>query len=342
MTNYPSLTITALGNKGSGKTTFLLGMYADLSGGRKGYFLNASDPDVDLALAGKWEKLLDDGALPPPNQADNIPYSFIFLDGIQPLLAVDWLDYRGGALDDQTGAASQDVIGLHERLNRSDCIYLVVDGGYLVEPVRPSTKAGIIQRAGLRRMTSLLHKAVQERLAARELPPSIVVLITKSDLIPPERSESLDPVVSDIQELLSVAFSDGLSTLICPVMLGHFGLNPPAKVRTADIDPQDLHLPIIFSLAEYMHQLSLVAAGAASASAEQERALNAELAGLRAGAGRWLRRSTITEIDRRRAEATDQLANLEAVQQVAAKRAAALFDELGTLPLFRDGIEVNG
>jgi hypothetical protein len=166
MTDYPSLTITALGNKGSGKTTFLLGMYADLSGGRKGYFLNASDPDVDLSLAGKWEKLLDDGALPPPNQADNIPYSFLFLDGIQPLLAVDWLDYRGGALDDETGAASQDVPGLHERLNRSDCIYLVVDGGYLVEPVRSSTRAGIMQRAGLRRMTSLLQKAVRERPAS--------------------------------------------------------------------------------------------------------------------------------------------------------------------------------
>jgi hypothetical protein len=341
MTDYPSLTITALGNKGSGKTTFLLGMYADLSGGRKGYFLNASDPDVDLALAGKWEKLLDDGVLPPPNPADNIPYSFVFLDGMRPLLAVDWLDYRGGALEDATGAASNDVMGLHERLNRSDSIYLVVDGGYLVEPVRATTKMGIMRSAGLRRMTSLLQNAVQARRSAGELPPSIVVLITKADLIPPDRSEVLDALVSDVQELLSVAFSDGLSTLICPVMLGHFGLNPPATVRTADIDPQDLHLPIIFSLGEYMHELSIVAGGAANASAHQARDLTDQLGALRAGAGRWLRRSAITELDRRRAESAAEVAGLEAVQQVAAQRAAALFDELGTLPLFRNGIEVT-
>ena len=339
--DYPRITITALGNKGSGKTTFLLGMYADLSGGRKGYFLNATDPDVDLALAGKWEKLLDDGVLPPPNPADNIPYSFLFLDGMRPLLAVDWLDYRGGALEDTTGTASDDVAGLHERLNRSDSIYLVVDGGYLVEPVRPSTKLGISRSAGLRRMTSLLQNAVQSRTAAGELPPSIVVLITKADLIPPERTEPMDALVADVQELLSVAFSEGLSTLICPVMLGHFGLNPAAKVSTSDIDPRDLHLPIIFSLAEYMHQLSIVAHGVARSTAEQDRALKAQLAGLRAGAGRWLRRSDITALDRKRAEAADELANLEAVQQISAQRAVALFDELGSLPLFRDGIEVT-
>lgn len=341
MADYPSLTITALGNKGSGKTTFLLGMYADLSAGRKGYFLNATNPDTDLLLAGKWDKLLDDGVLPPPNLADNIPYAFLFLDGARPLLGVDWLDYRGGALEDEVGAASGDVPGLHERLNKSDAVYLVVDGGYLVQPVENHTKPGIQRRAGLRRMTSLLQTAIRAREEAGDLPPSIVVLITKADLIPRARRDPLDAVVMDIQKLLSVCFADGLSTLICPVMLGHFGLNPQGKVRTSDIAPHDLHLPIIFSLAEYMQQLSLAAGSAASVSAQRLQQLDTHLSGLRTGAGTFFRRSSIAETARQRAEAEKEYRSLGAVQQHAAKRAEALFGELENLPLFRDGVEVS-
>jgi len=341
MTDYPSLTITALGNKGSGKTTFLLGMYADLSAGRKGYFLNATNPDADLALASKWDKLLDDGVLPPPNLADNIPYEFLFLDGTRPLLGVDWLDYRGGALEDEVGAASGDVPELHKRLNKSDTIYLVVDGGYLVRPVENHTRAGIMRMGGLRRMTSLLQTAIRAREASGDLAPSIVVLITKADLIPPARRDPLDEMVDDIQQLLSVCFADGLSTLICPVMLGHFGLNPEGKVRTSDIAPHDLHLPIIFSLAEYMHQLSLAASSAAAISAQRLRDLDTHLSGLRTGAGAFFRRSSIAEKSKERAAAEEEYKSLDVVQQVAAKRAGALFGELEGLPLFRDGREVS-
>jgi len=147
--------------------------------------------------------------------------------------------------------------------------------------------------------------------------------------------------VEDIQALLSVCFADGLSTLTCAVMLGHFGLNPPAKVSTGDIAPHDLHLPIIFSLAEYMHQLSLAAGSAASFSAQRKQELNAQLSGLRSGAGAFFRRSAIAAANRKRAEAADEYASLDAVQQIAAKRAAALFREMERLPLFRDGVEVS-
>ena len=341
MTDYPSLTITALGHRRSGKTTFLLGMYADLSGGRKGYFLNAPDPDIDLDLARKWEKLLDDGELPPANLANNIPYSFLFLDGTRPLLGVDWIDYRGGALADDRGAESQDVPALHERLNESDSIYLVIDGGYLVEPVTTGNRSGIMQRAGLRRMTSLLQNAVRSRGAVSNPPPSIVILITKADVIPQQRLANMRSIVEDVQSLLSLPFTEGFSTMICPVMLGYFGLEPTEKVNQEDIAPRYLHLPIIYSLAEYMHQVSVAAGNVASASAQRQRELETQLAGLRVGAGPFLRRSAISAADRQRANAASESANMTEVQQYAAKRAEALFGELAGLPIFRDGIEVT-
>ena len=252
------------------------------------------------------------------------------------------VDYRGGALEDETGAASNDVKGLHERLNRSDCVYLVLDGGYLGRAGAVEHQARHHAEGGLAADdVAAAERDTGSQGRARTPHPSIVILITKADLIPPDRMDPLDPVVEDVQELLSVAFSQDLCTLICPVTLGHFGLNPPAKVKTSDIDPQDLHLPIIFSLAEYMYQLSAVASGAAAATAEQARALDTQLTGLRAGAGGWLRHSEIGKVDRQRNKAIEEQANLQTVQRLAADRATALFDELGTLPTFRSGIEVN-
>lgn len=335
--DYPSLTVTALGNKGSGKTTFLIGMYAHLSAGQKGYFLSA-DPDTDLNLANKWDKLLDDGALPPPNEADNISYKFRFLDGLKPLLGIDWLDYRGGALEEETGSASGDVKDLHDRLKRSDCVYLVVDGGYLVREVSHATRLGIMRKAGLRRMASLLQTAVEARKEAQTLPPSVVVLITKTDLIPPERR---DKIVPDIEQLLEVCFSAGLTTLICPVMLGDFGINPDSHVDPRDIAPHNLHLPIIFGLAEYMFQLSSGIQQLSAAQALRYAALERELRSLRSGGGAFFRSAKIAEAERELKKLTEERENMNAVEKAAANRARALFDELNELVLFRDGVQVS-
>lgn len=337
MADYPSLTVTALGNKGSGKTTFLIGMYAHLSAGQNGYFLSA-DPDTDLNLADKWDRLLDDGVLPPPNEADNISYKFRFLDGLKPLLGVDWLDYRGGALEEETGSASGDVVGLQDRLKKSDCVYLVLDGGYLVDPVSNATRLGIMRRASLRRMTSLLQTAVDARTEAKAFPASIVVLITKTDLIPPVRREMLVP---DIMKLLPICFSEGLTSLICPVMLGDFGINPEARVNPRDIAPHNLHLPIIFGLAEYMYQLSFGIRQASMAQSQRYATLEKNFAALRSGAGAFFRPGKIKGAAQELRRVREEQQNMNAVERAAADRATALFDELSGLALFRDGIEAN-
>lgn len=343
MSDEPSLTITALGNRGSGKTTFLLGMYAEMSAGRRGYFLSATDPDVDLRLAGRWDKLFDDGELPPPNLADNIPYRFRFTDGLTPLLDIDWLDYRGGAIEDERGAESGDVEGLHQRLVQSDSIYVVIDGTLLVEPVVESARRDIMRQTGLRRISALLQHAIHTRAQLDNPPaaPSIVVLVTKADVIPPARLNQLDTLVMELQELISVCFQRGLSTLVCPVSLGHFGLTPAATVRTEDIDPRDLHLPIIYSLAEYMYQLSVAASHASAGAVEARNAFSGQLAAVRSGAGALFRRSQIKELVKQIQSAEEHNVAFSNLQAGAAQRATSLFSELERLPRFRDGVEVR-
>lgn len=343
MPDEPSLTITALGNRGSGKTTFLLGMYAEMSVGRRGYFLSATDPDVDLKLAGRWDKLFEDGELPPPNLADNIPYQFRFTDGLTPLLNVDWLDYRGGALEDERGAESGDVKELHERLIRSDSIYVVIDGGYLAEPVTDDTRRDIMRQTGLRRMSALLQHTIHARTQLEDsLPaPSIVILITKADLIPSTRRSQMDALSSELQELVSVCFQTGLSTLVCPVSLGHFGLNPAATVRTEDIDPRDLHLPIVYSLAEHTLQLSQAALHVSSNAAQARDTLYNQLSAVSRGAGAFFRRSQINELTRQVRSMEEHEVSFSNIHADAAQRAERLFSELDRLPRFRDGLEVR-
>lgn len=123
----PELTLTAIGTKFSGKSTFLLGMFDILSAGLHGYFMFTEDPDEGIDLQDTWDRLMDLGRLPDPTTKTKC-YRFVFNHGLTPLVTIDWMDYRGGALDDR-GDSSPDVVELRERLNRSDSIYLMLDGG---------------------------------------------------------------------------------------------------------------------------------------------------------------------------------------------------------------------
>src|SRR5690242_3163575 len=102
MADDAKMTVTMLGPANSGKSTFLLGMYAILSGGDHGYFMHAAEADQDLDLSEAWDALIDDGILPPPTaETFERQYDFVFKYGFSSILEIDWLDYRGGAIADR-------------------------------------------------------------------------------------------------------------------------------------------------------------------------------------------------------------------------------------------------
>ena len=123
----PALKLTMLGGTNSGKTMFMLGMYNTLAVGMHGYFMFTEDPDQDLDLREEWDALLSDGTLPAATvmQASR-QFGFVFNHGFTPLVSIDWMDYRGGAVDARKDEA--DVPVLLQRLADSDSIYLVLDG----------------------------------------------------------------------------------------------------------------------------------------------------------------------------------------------------------------------
>jgi hypothetical protein len=276
----PDLTLTMLGTTSSGKTTFLLGMYDILCTGVQGYFTFTEDPDQGVDLQDAWDLLIDEGELPPPNAADNSKhYRFVFNHGVTPLVTIDWMDYRGGALDDRRDSGA-DVLELRARLERSDSIYLVLDGGSLATWLDDPSKRAVVQkRLKVQAMSSQVLRAVTNRKKNGLPLPSLAVLITKADLLRgPDRGvgEALGKVVEGLSDLLPVVWAQGVTTLVCPVKVGDFGTNSTGVVDVSTIDPVGLHRPMIFSL---MHYLSeglgergrLVAAGTASQSeAEQQ------------------------------------------------------------------------
>jgi hypothetical protein len=276
----PNLTLTMLGTTSSGKTTFLLGMYDILAAGLHGYFTFTEDPDQAVDLRDAWDLLIDEGELPRPNVTDDSKhYRFVFSHGFTPLVTIDWMDYRGGALDDRRDSGS-DVLELRGRLERSDSIYLVLDGGSLAIWLDNPEKRTVVQKKlKVQAMSSQVLHALTNRKRNGLPLPSLAVLITKADLLRgPDRSvgQALAAVVDGLPELLPVVWADGVTALICPVKVGDFGANSTGIVNVSTIDPVGLHRPMIFSL---MHYLSegldkrkdvLVTATASHSEAEQQ------------------------------------------------------------------------
>ena len=85
------MTVTMLGRRNSGKTTFTLGMYAVLAAGFKGFSLQAGTLNEELDIANSWNHLADDSLWPPGTRASQ-SYRMALKDGPTPVALIDWED----------------------------------------------------------------------------------------------------------------------------------------------------------------------------------------------------------------------------------------------------------
>src|SRR5262245_58426977 len=101
--SIPEIKLTMLGVSGCGKTTLLHGMYAMLSAGVSGYLTYTHDPDVGNDLDAAWGALADRGVMPEPTSDQPAEYDFVFTNGIEPLVRINCVDFRGGAMTGRGG-----------------------------------------------------------------------------------------------------------------------------------------------------------------------------------------------------------------------------------------------
>lgn len=251
--------ITMLGNSASGKTCYMLGMYAFMSIGLKGFTLTATDRDQDLRLMDQWEALIGDNILPPPTQPQSqespiYTYDFSFNYGAKPLIEFEWIDYRGGAL---AGDKSQaDATFLREKARHSDCLFFCVSAEYLQEEivsdsgeVNNRVKLKVANKLAVNPINSILteiKQAIKQDKNDEQAVP-LAIVITKFDLISGKRNK--EGITRDIQELFNPLFIDnsGWLTMICPVSLGKDIRIEENKI-IGEIDPINVHLPLVFAI----------------------------------------------------------------------------------------------
>ncbi len=230
--------ITMLGTTGAGKTCFLVGMYADMSGGRRG-FTFSTNPDDDLDLSDKWSRLIEAGPdrWPPPTGDQPKSYTFGFNYGFRRIMEFDWIDYRGGALSDRSTEA--DVQELKRYLKQSSCVMLCVSGEHLQE-----NAAVARARTGIGRMNSFLTELREELGRQKKELPAVIIVVTKSDYCSSRPREEIEEQIRDLFNPL-FAPDGGWLVSIGSVSLGK-GL--AADTEKGEIALGDIHLPLIFSI----------------------------------------------------------------------------------------------
>jgi hypothetical protein len=250
-----------LGGTGSGKTTYLIGMYAHLSAGLENFFLHAVNHDVDIELSSAWSAMIEDGLLPQANTEEGgiQTYDFIFRYGLDPLLTLNWIDYRGGALRDRS--EKQDVSSLLSRLSQSDSVYITLDGALLADVLTTDRGADRRLQDAVGRYARLISEISDKRREEDLIPPSIVVLVTKGDLLRPllpgNAQERRQQVREWMVDLLKQCFRDDWDTAVCIVSIGSIGRPSSSRVDPNTIDPASIHKPMVFSLYSYYRRAAV-------------------------------------------------------------------------------------
>jgi len=314
--------ITMLGTTGSGKTCYMVAMYAYMAIGYNGLTFHAKDLDLDLELLNRYDNLVDNQGAdrwPPATQSgESKDYLFSLNSGFKPLVDFEWWDYRGGALTDQKN--QQDTQTLFQNIKDSSSLFIAISGEYLKDqPTHPKLASAA------RRITTLINHLLSSRTINPEKPYPVAVVVTKSDLC---KGLSKEDIIARVQGLFQGLFDEksGFFVMICPVSLGLELADNPGQ---GQIEPINLALPVFFAVYSAFKQKYL--ARKDSLSSERRRISNLETGGIR----QWLNRGEIRDGKER----IKSLGN-EIEQQIEPKL-RLLCRELKRVTLFLNGQEVE-
>ncbi|MBQ7454535.1 MAG: hypothetical protein IJS69_05760 [Selenomonadaceae bacterium] len=243
--------LTILGETGSGKTCYLLGMYYEMSAGRDGYSIVAPNRDESRRLVANFCNLKDASLgkkrFPEPTDAAQ-KYNFELQHAFNTILPFEWIDYPGGWLDVSQSAGSE-LREVENSIFNSTALFICIDGENLmgnntkdkIERVRDKSSRHISPYLG-----QLLNKN-----SGRKFPP-IALIVTKYDLCNRDTDED------EIRVILEKSFSPLFQRkdtfiVIVPVSLGSDLQDDDSRGK---FNPINLHLPIYmgiwFALKKYI------------------------------------------------------------------------------------------
>ena len=338
----PKVQVTMLGTKGTGKTTYLLGMYAEMAAGVEKYFMT-SDHGTHVRLTTDWDALVEEGRLPKATNNSQV-YEFRFRYGMATLLALDWLDYRGGAITStvEEEPAVTEVIG---RLAETDSLYLTFDGSLLASVLAGEARGERQLKRAVALYNNLLAFVSDRRREAGLVQPSLVLLVTKSDrlieYLSGDSEERQRKVVDWITGQFEQIFEPGRDVAVRTVSLGELGRDPE-KVEPSVVDPVRVHKPMVFTLfAWYRRQAILFEASAEAVRARGQRELQALGATQVPGIKRFLGRKRANELAAASRRSGEEAALLAQLANECWARVRVLEGELDDVDMFVDGEAVG-
>ena len=160
-------TILMVGNKGSGKTTYMSSSYGVLKGGIYGFQITA-DSDSDAWLSKIYAEI--NAGRYPSLTLKRGKYDFDLLYQGQKVHAFEWIDYQGGVINE---SYSED---LADDIEKAEAVMIFMEAEALLHNQKKVTQ--------LRRILALLS----EKLIMETRCFNVIILITKYDEIGGEAS----------------------------------------------------------------------------------------------------------------------------------------------------------
>lgn len=261
--------ITMLGDASSGKTCYMLGMYAGMQEERHGFTLSTTDISKGIELNNLWAKLVNvQGNERWPSPTDQIyPYVFNFNYGYNPMIEFEWRDYRGGAISDPS--KPNEVEELMKYILESSCLFLCVSGEHMQNKVEDRTNFMSQTKAKL--MGEYLTRLKNNKDTS---PFPVVITITKYDYCQKRKKAEL---IEEIKKTFSPLFAKktGWLVMICAVSLGrNLATNENKKEEQVKIEPLNLHLPLVFALYSKFRESALAEKRQADETSERLEYLN--------------------------------------------------------------------
>jgi len=249
------MTATMLGMSKAGKTTYLLGAYAELVSGVQGCYLHTADPDVGMDLLRQLNDLRA-GKQTPPTPDEPVRYDFVLTrDGTAERTAMDLTDFRGGAAFDLAKGKNSDTARLHRRLLDTDAIFIVLDCEHFREPLTGIRLHEAREATGADRFEDMVSKALADRAAAGRPAPPIAVVLTKSDLIdgrPGSTPRDRGQVAAEVRRLMPAVFRPGVHTMIFPVSVTGLVSTYDGESAAMIVDLLDVADPMIFAVGWFL------------------------------------------------------------------------------------------
>ena len=243
-TELDSTQFTMLGLTGSDKTCYLLGMYKRMAGGSKGFSLETDD-DTDVNLRRRYKRMQDTtlGRERFPAGTDQPDsYKFKLTHGIAPIMSFEWIDYPGGALDEQTTGDIEAFSRLEKHIQNSSSLFICVDGE-LIQGDDCDEIADNIKDNCSETINHFLHKFFQKN---NFLPPTAII-VTKADLCKELDDSKLEYILREAFSPLLTDGNDEYSRFVCciPVSLGR---DIETNNYNGKLNPRNIELPIYMGI----------------------------------------------------------------------------------------------